>query len=238
MRRAYVSPHVNLKVSYGLARAWAGSKSKITIVGPSTGALEASPWLAQTGLPMGTTSNRHSRYAALARSGILIAWCLNLDDILNVERRSELGGLVLVRGHENHSPWITAHEAEILGGEPVPRVPEASPAIKAMVDGISLLAVLNQGLIDSRERSVAVQALTFMRRHGHALIPNELAVEAIRHGWPGTSPLELAELARQINAGKRLRYRERLNTSVLAEWAFMCERPFVDRRAFLGEACL
>jgi hypothetical protein len=221
MRRAYVSPHVDLQASYRLAQAWAGDKSKITIVGPSTSALEASPWLAQAGPPLGTTSNRHSRYTAQARTGILIAWCLNLDDILNIERRSELSGVVLVRGHENHSPWITAHDVEFLGGEPVPRVPEASPAIKAMVDGISLLPVLNQGLIDSRERSVAVQALTYMRSHGHALVPNQLTVEAIRQGWPGTSPLELADLAKQINAGKRLRYSERLNTSVLAEWASM-----------------
>jgi hypothetical protein len=168
---------------------------------------------------MGTTSNRHSRYTAQARTGIIIAWCLNLDDILNVERRSELSGLVVVRGYENHSPWITAHDAEILGGEPVPRVPEASAGIKAMVDGISLLPVLNQGLIDSRERSMAVQALTYMRNHGHTLIPNQLAVEAIRHGWPGTSCLELADLGKQLNAGKRLRYSERLNTSALAKWA-------------------
>jgi len=98
-------------------------------------------------------------------------------------------------------------------------VPEASPAIKAMVDGISLLPVLNQGLIDSRERSMAVQALTYLRNHGHTLVPEQLAVEAIRRGWPGTSPLELANLAKQLNAGKRLRYGQRLNTSVLEEWA-------------------
>jgi len=66
---------------------------------------------------------------------------------------------------------------------------------------------------------MAVQALTYMRSHGHALVPNQLAVEAIRHGWPGTSALESADLARQINAGKRLRYSERLNTRVLAAWA-------------------
>ncbi|SDG04832.1 hypothetical protein SAMN05660662_0142 [Blastococcus aurantiacus] len=221
MRRAYISPHVDLQTSYRLAKAWAGSDSKITIVGSNTSALEASPWLAQTGLPMGTTSNRHSRYTAQARTGILIAWCLDLVEILNIERRSELSGLVVVRGHKSHSPWITAHDADLLGGEPVARVPEASPAIKAMVDGISLLPALNQGLIDSRERSMAVQALTYMRSHGHTLFPDQLAVEAIRHGWPGTSPLELADLAKQLNAGKRLRFSERLNTSVLAEWASM-----------------
>ena len=75
-----------------------------------------------------------------------------------------------------------------------------------MVGGISLLPVLSQGLVDSRERSMAVQALTYMRDHGHALVPEQLAVEAIRNEWPGTSPLELADLAKQLNAGRRLRY--------------------------------
>ncbi|MCZ2849812.1 hypothetical protein [Modestobacter sp. VKM Ac-2978] len=219
MRRAYISPHVELSAAYRLARAWAGSDDKITIIGSTTSAIEASPWLAQTGLPLGTTSNRHSRYTAQAHEGIVIAWCLDLDDILGLERRSELSGLVAVRGHESHSPWITAHDAEFLAGEPVPRVPEASAAIKAVVDGISLLPVLNQGLIDPRERSMAVQALTYMRNHGHALVPSQLAVEAIRRGWPGTSPLELADLAKQLNAGKRLRYSERLNAASLAKWA-------------------
>ncbi len=219
MRRAYISPHVGLRESFRLGKAWAGSESKITIFGPSSNAIEASPWLAQTGLPIGTTSNRHSRYTAQARTGIIIAWCLRVDEILDLERRSELSGLVAVRGHHNHAPWITAHDAELLGGEPVPRVPEASAGIRAMVDGISLLPVLNQGLIDSRERSMAVQALIYMRDHGHTLIPDQLAVEAIRHGWPGTSPLELADLAKQLNAGKRLRCGQRLNTSVLAKWA-------------------
>lgn len=219
MRRAYISPHVDLRKSFHLAKAWAGSESRVTIVGPSTSAVEASPWLAQTGLPIGTTSNRHSRYTARARTGIAIAWCLHLDEILDLEQRSAIDGLVAVRGHNDHAPWITAHGAEFLGGEPVLSVPEASAAIKAMVDGISLPAVLNQGLIDSRERSMAVQALTYMRDHGHTLVPEQLAVEAIRHGWPGTSPLKLADLAKQLNAGKRLRYGQRLNTSVLKEWA-------------------
>jgi hypothetical protein len=149
----------------------------------------------------------------------VIAWCLNLDEILDLERHSELNGLVAVRGHKNHAPWITAHDAELLGGEPVPHVPEATAAIKAMVHGISLLPVLNQGLIDSRERSMAVQALTYMRLRGHKLIPDQLVVEAIRRAWPGTSPLALADLAGQLNAGKRLRFEERINRATLAEWA-------------------
>jgi hypothetical protein len=141
------------------------------------------------------------------------------DEILDLEQHSELDGLVAVRSYENHAPWITAHEAKLLGGEPVPQVREGSASIKATVAGISQLAVLNQGLVDPRERSMAIQALTYMRSHGHQLIPEQLIVEAIRQEWPGTSPLELADLAKQLNAGKRLRYDQRLSPTALAEWA-------------------
>jgi hypothetical protein len=58
-----------------------------------------------------------------------------------------------------------------------------------------------------------------MRDHGHRLVPAQLVVEAIRQEWPGTSPLELAELAKQLDAGKRLRYDRRLNPAAMAEWA-------------------
>lgn len=92
-------------------------------------------------------------------------------------------------------------------------------AIKAMVEGISLLSVLNQGLSDSRERAMAAQALTFMHTRGHKLVPAELVVEAIRNEWPRQSPLELADLARSINQGKRLRFQKRLRPDVLVEWA-------------------
>ncbi|GAA1124951.1 hypothetical protein [Nocardioides aquiterrae] len=219
MRRAYIDPHVGLPDSFRLARRWARDAGQVTIVGPSTSAIEESPFLTSSGLPIGTTGNRHSRFAAQPRTGTVIAWCLHLDEVLELEERAELDGLVLVRGYKAHAPWITAHAADLLGGDPVAAIPEASAAIKKMVKGISMLPVLNQGLTDSRERSTAVQALTFMRDRGHLLVPEQLAVEAIRNEWPGPSPLELADLAKQLNAGKRLRYQERLNPAAMAAWA-------------------
>lgn len=219
MRRAYIDPHIDLVGSFRLAKRWAGNSGPVTILGPSTSAIEASPWLATTGLLIGTIGHRHSRFTARPRSGTVIGWCLNLEEILDVERYADLEGLVVVRGHKAHAPWITAHAAEFLGGEPVPLVPEATPAIKAMVEGISMLPVINQGLIDARERATAVQALTYMRDRGHELIPSQLMVEAIRQEWPGTSPLMFANLAKQLNAGKRLRFEKRLNPTALAEWA-------------------
>ena len=40
-----------------------------------------------------------------------------------------------------------------------------------------------------------------------------------RNGWPWDSPIELADLARDISAGKRLRYQQRLRPEVVAQWA-------------------
>jgi hypothetical protein len=65
---------------------------------------------------------------------------------------------------------------------------------------------------------MVVQALTTMRRLGHKLMPAQLIVEAIRNEWPGVSPLEFADLAKQINAGKQLRFQKRLNPDAIVEW--------------------
>jgi len=64
-----------------------------------------------------------------------------------------------------------------------------------------------------------VQALTYLREHGHRLDPDQLTSEALRRKWPRQSPLELARIARDLNAGKRLKFQQRLRPEVLVEWA-------------------
>jgi hypothetical protein len=219
MRRAYIEVHCPLAESFTLARRWAGS-APTTLIAPSTSAVEAQPWLERAGIPIGTVGNRHSRFAARPR-GTVIAWCLHLDEILDIEHDRDVDAIMLARAFDQHAPWVTAHDAEHIGGEVVPAVPEASAAIKAMVEGISLLSVLNQGLSDSRERSMAVQALTYFHRHGHRLDGAQLITEALRNEWPRQSPLELARLAKEITAGKQLRYQQRLVPEVVAGWAGM-----------------
>ena len=218
MRAAYIDAHVDLLESFRLARVWAGRDSRVTIVGPSSSAIGASPFLERSGLAIGVTSNKHSRFSARPTAGTVIAWCLHLDEIFALQGRADFDGVVIVRALQSHAPWITAHHAVALGEHPVAKVGEATPPIKAMVDGISMLPVLNHGLTDSRERSTAVEALTFMHARGHKLDPQQLIVEAQRQGWPGDSPQQLADLATQINAGKQLRFQNRLNPDAMAEW--------------------
>ncbi len=218
MRRAYIESHVSLAEAYGLAKRWAGTID--SVIAPSTRAIEASPWLEREGVRLGVVGNRHTRFTGRPY-GLMVAWCLDMDEIFELERRNRLTGVVAVRAGGGLRPWVTAHNAEHLGGESLKPVPEASPAIKAMVEGITSLAVTNQGLIDKRERSAAIQALTYLRAHGHELNPSQLIVEAIRNEWPGEAPVELGRLARDVNAGKRLRYLDRIRPERLAQWAGM-----------------
>lgn len=169
-------------------------------------------------MPIGTVGNRRSRFNAPPR-GVVIAWCLHLDELLDLEDQNDIDGVVLVRAGNRDAPWITAHQVDHLGGESVPAVDEASPTIKATVEGLSMAAVLNQGLIDSRERSAAVQALTYLREHGHKLDHDQLTTEALRREWPRQPPLKLAKIARDLNAGKRLKFQQRLRPEILVAWA-------------------
>lgn len=190
----------------------------MTLIAPSTHAVEASPWLERTGIPIGTVGHRRTRFQARPH-GIVIAWCLDLGQVLDIEDHRDVAGIVVVRAYQDHAPWITAYGAEHVGGDVVPAVPEASAAIKAMVKGLSLLPVLNQGLIDSRERSMVVQAMTYFHQHEHRLEPTQLITEALRNEWPRQSPLELARLAKAISAGRGPRFAQRLRPEIVAEWA-------------------
>ena len=81
------------------------------------------------------------------------------------------------------------------------------------------MAVLNQGLIDRRERWAAVQALTFLRGRGVKLEPDGLMVEALRHGWGSTGPEDLRQTAIDLNKGEKLQFTTRIRPERLEEWA-------------------
>ena len=98
IRRAYDEVHSSLAESFKLARRWAGS-GPVTLIAPSTSAVTASPWLEHAGVPIGTSGNRHSRFSARPR-GTVIAWCLHLDEILDIEHVRDLDTMVLVRAFD------------------------------------------------------------------------------------------------------------------------------------------
>ena len=141
MCRAYIEAHVPLNEALAAARKWADGEA-LTLIAPSTRAVEAQPWLDSAGVAIGTTSIRHSRFSARPH-GTVIGWCLNLKEVLEVESRSSVIGIVAVQAQASHAPWITAHDVERLAGSDIARVAEASKAIKAMVEGIGTVALLD-----------------------------------------------------------------------------------------------
>lgn len=215
MYRAYIGSQVPLEDAYRAAARWA--RTVDCVIAPSTAAIEQSPWLEQAGVPLGVSSNRHTRFTARPH-GFVVAWCLNLEEILEVEHRSKPSGVVAVQTPPSLRPWVTAHNVERVAGDVLDPVEASTPATKALVSGLTRMAVINQGLIDKRERSEAIEALTYFHRHGHRLDPRQLETEAIRNGWPGQAPIELARIAESINAGKKLRFQQRLSLETLAQW--------------------
>ncbi len=157
----------------------------------------------------------------------MIGFCLNPSENLGLEQSGDVQGIVAVRAYgpfshsqsvASFSPWITAFDVEHLGGNQINPTPEASAPIKAAVEGLTFIAVENQGLLDRRERSAAVQALTYLRDRGIRLEPDALMVEALRNKWGGNGPEELRGIALDLNAGKQLRYQKRLSDDAIEAW--------------------
>jgi hypothetical protein len=223
-RRAYVESHMPFPDGVRVALRWAGDTAAIRV--GDTGTVDENPWIEQLGIPITCASSR-SRFYGRPR-GTVIGVFLNLSEVLELERSKNVEGIVIVAAHgrseyaptvPGHLPWITAFDVEHLGGNEIQPLHEASPPLKAAINGLSMLAVLNQGLIDSRERSESVQTLTFLRDRGIRLEPDGLMVEALRNGWGGTGPEDLRQIAINLNNGKKLRFEKRIRPERLEEWA-------------------
>lgn len=224
MRRAYVEGHVPFAEAFRIALRWAGDDAAIRV--GDTGTVENNKWMEQLGIPITSASSR-SRFHGLPRGSVIGAF-LNLTEVLELERANYVRGIVVVPAHgkhkllptmSGHAPWITAFDVECLGGEPIAPLADASPPVRAVIAGLAGLAVSNQGLIDKRERSEAVQALSYLRSRGIPLDPDALMVEALRNRWGGRGAEDVREIAIDLNKGKRLRFDKRLAPQILQEWA-------------------
>lgn len=223
MRRAYIEASVPLRQAVRTAVEWAGSPGSIHV--PDTASVNDNLWLTKLGIPI-TSPSAKSRFQGRPR-GIVIGFCLNPSENLGLEQSGDVQGIVAVRAYgpfshsqsvASFSPWITAFDVEHLGGNQINPTPEASAPIKAAVEGLTFIAVENQGLLDRRERSAAVQALTYLRDRGIRLEPDALMVEALRNKWGGNGPEELRGIALDLNAGKQLRYQKRLSDDAIEAW--------------------
>lgn len=223
MRRAYVEASVPVRQAFRTAIEWAGRPDSIHI--PSTRSVDDNPWLAKLGIPI-TSPSAKSRFQGRPQ-GVVFGVFLSLAQTLELERSCDVECIVIVsaygpipysEGATGFGPWITAFDVEHLGGNQLTATPAASGPVKRTVEGLTFLAVENQGLLDSRERSAAVQALTYLQAHGIRLEPDALMVEALRNGWGGNGPEELRAIALDLNAGKRLRFQKRLSEDAIEAW--------------------
>ncbi|HEY6688973.1 MAG TPA: hypothetical protein VI094_22505 [Propionibacteriaceae bacterium] len=121
------------------------------------------------------------------------------------------------------APWIRAYHPVTL--PPTLTVAKRQPEIisdPVAVEGLhDLTAIVNvQSLYSSagdRDRAVAV--LLALHDGGHDVVPEDTGAWAMAHGWSAEAALELADLAEQIVAGKRLRTKRRvLRSDILDRW--------------------
>lgn len=223
MRRAYIEASVALPKAVRTAGEWAGRPGSIHV--PGTASVDDNPWLTKLRIPITSSSAKSRLYGR--PQGIVIGFCLSPAGTLELERSADVQGIVAVRAHgpiphsksaASFAPWITAFDVEHLGGNEIDLTPEASNPVKAAVEGLTFLAVENQGLLDNRERSAAIQVLTYLRDRGIRLEPDALMVEALRNEWGGNGPEELRAIALDLNAGKRLRFQKRLRDEAIEGW--------------------
>lgn len=120
MRRAYVESHVPLREAVQTARQWAGANATIRV--PDTSSVEENEWMAGLEIPISSSSSR-SRFRGLPR-GTVIGFCLDVSEVLEVERSRGVEGIVVVQAHgpvryaegvPSHAPWITAFDVETAG---------------------------------------------------------------------------------------------------------------------------
>lgn len=69
------------------------------------------------GARLGVVGHGHSRFTARP-AGLVIAWCLLLEEILELEHRNPLTGIIAVRASTDLRPWVTAHDAKHLEARP------------------------------------------------------------------------------------------------------------------------
>jgi hypothetical protein len=222
-RRAYIDSRVPFEEALQAALVCAGETATLHV--PDTRCVEEND-LEDLGIPISCASRRSRFYER--PEGTVIGAFLNLEEVLEVERRADVEGIVVMQAHgpvryvtsvPSHAPWITAFGVEPLTDQQVPPTPEASAPLKAAVKGLWGLAIRNQGLIDRRERSEVVQALTYLRDRGVVLEPDGPMVEALRNEWGGRGPEQLHAIAVDLAKGKNLRFDKRIRPERLEEWA-------------------
>jgi hypothetical protein len=93
MRRAYIEAHVPLPQAVQTALDWAARNATIHV--PNTSSVRENKWIEGLGIPI-TSSSSKSRLHGSPR-GTVIGFCLNLSEVIEIERSAGVEGIVAVR---------------------------------------------------------------------------------------------------------------------------------------------
>ncbi len=109
---------------------------------------------------------------------------------------------------------------DIRTGRPAPDPGEAvsNPVVVKGLQSLTGLANLANG-VDTYNRTTAVQVFLSLQRSGEAFDPDEVLAWCARNGWGAANAVQLATLARNVAAGKRVvRGQWRLRPDIVAAW--------------------
>ncbi|MHA7303847.1 hypothetical protein ACX80E_01140 [Arthrobacter sp. TMN-49] len=117
-------------------------------------------------------------------------------------------------------PWISAFKPLHLGG---PLIQAKDPIVADRVVAVALgyfTGAINSstGLTDSRDRSTVIEGLTKLRKAGHEFDPNDLLAGALAENWRGDAAVQLRDVAKEINSGKRKQFSSRLRPEIVEIW--------------------
>ncbi len=105
-------------------------------------------------------------------------------------------------------PWIRAWNASELGAPPAKRIEPLvrNKVVERALRSLTSCVNLSTGISHSRDRSAAVQMFEILRDARESFEPEEVKAWLVGEGgWKATDADEVAEVARKILAGRKLR---------------------------------
>ena len=211
----------------GTAVTWARDAVKrhggsLTIVVPQMGDLRSNEALQRIPKSIDTTSFKNMGSGGRTNGNVVIL-CWPTDDILRkIDGAGRLDALCVL-------PWIEAEietwrasrsAVDLLGVIPDPPVPTiGDPVVLAALRSVTAGVNLSSGLTHPLDKPKAVWAFKDLRAAGHTWDAQEIEAWAAANGWPARHASELAQVARDIAAGKQLRAGKRpWRSDVIAIW--------------------
>jgi hypothetical protein len=132
--------------------------------------------------------------------------------LTKLDNMSDISALAVVPWlRDEITPWITkwqAQEVQSGGGSTSPQR-QLSPVVEAALSTLTDSVNLSTGLSHPNDRSKAIWLFRILRDGGEAIDFGALPSWLVNHSWRSSDADEVAQVARDIYNGKRLRAGER-----------------------------